>query len=316
MPSRDTISRVQTLLSSPVFDYLKSTLFLYVVFTRSVQAQRHLRARGLVPTVTDFWRWLSQVSSNAFCAFRTFSSLTPRYSEFYFWHYDCPQCERKSNSSLGKRSSTLKRNSCPREKASQDICLSLLLAIHLNGFSRKWRRWTLRASHIPTGNMANFPVPCTVRSCTTIVTSCLPKIVSFGLIDGGDDLCKVIVSAFERYCVSNPLHPDVFPAIRKMEAEIVAMCLRLYNNPDGAGVTTSGGTESIIMSVKTHRDWARATKGITEPEMYVWHSKAWVSTDFGPQRCARVCACCVRQRRSISQDQGPYHSCRPCHAQS
>lgn len=30
---------------------------------------------------------------------------------------------------------------------------------------------------------------------------------------------------------------------------------------------TSGGTESILMSVKTHRDWARATKGITEPEM-------------------------------------------------
>jgi len=32
---------------------------------------------------------------------------------------------------------------------------------------------------------------------------------------------------------------------------------------------TSGGTESIIMAVKAHRDWARATKGITEPEMVV-----------------------------------------------
>lgn len=31
---------------------------------------------------------------------------------------------------------------------------------------------------------------------------------------------------------------------------------------------TSGGTESIIMSVKTHRDWARAIKGIKEPEMW------------------------------------------------
>lgn len=81
---------------------------------------------------------------------------------------------------------------------------------------------------------------------------------------------KVIVAAFERYCVSNPLHPDVFPAVRKMEAEIVAMCLKMYNNPNGAGVTTSGGTESIIMAVKTYRDWARATKGITEPEMYVF----------------------------------------------
>jgi len=53
-----------------------------------------------------------------------------------------------------------------------------------------------------------------------------------------------------------------------MEAEIVSMCLRLYNNPDGAGTMTSGGTESIIMAVKTYRDWARAVKGITEPEMW------------------------------------------------
>jgi glutamate/tyrosine decarboxylase-like PLP-dependent enzyme len=42
----------------------------------------------------------------------------------------------------------------------------------------------------------------------------------------------------------------------------------MYNNPTGAGATTSGGTESILMSVKTHRDWARAVKGISEPEMY------------------------------------------------
>jgi sphinganine-1-phosphate aldolase len=86
-------------------------------------------------------------------------------------------------------------------------------------------------------------------------------------IDGGDDMERVLVAAFQRYCVSNPLHPDVFPAIRQMEAEIVAMCLRMYNNPTGAGATTSGGTESILMSVKTHRDWARAVKGISEPEM-------------------------------------------------
>ena len=87
-------------------------------------------------------------------------------------------------------------------------------------------------------------------------------------VDGGDEVEKVIVSAFQRYCVSNPIHPDVFPAVRKMEAEIVSMVLKLYNNPDGAGTTTSGGTESIIMAVKTHRDWARDVKGITEPEMY------------------------------------------------
>jgi sphinganine-1-phosphate aldolase len=79
----------------------------------------------------------------------------------------------------------------------------------------------------------------------------------------------VITQAFRRYVLSNPLHPEVFPAIRKMEAEVVSMCLRMYNSVDGAGAMTSGGTESIIMAVKTYRDWARDTKGITEPEMYV-----------------------------------------------
>ena len=80
---------------------------------------------------------------------------------------------------------------------------------------------------------------------------------------------SVIVAAFKRYCVSNPLHPDAFPTVRKMEAEVVAMCLRMYYNPNGAGTMTCGGSESIIMAVKTHRDWARATKGVTEPEMLV-----------------------------------------------
>lgn len=63
-----------------------------------------------------------------------------------------------------------------------------------------------------------------------------------------------------------------------MDAEIVKMCLTLFNADLGEGVTdsvgaggttTSGGTESILMACKAYRDWARETKGITEPEMFV-----------------------------------------------
>ncbi|KLO15424.1 PLP-dependent transferase [Schizopora paradoxa] len=93
--------------------------------------------------------------------------------------------------------------------------------------------------------------------------------LSGAVYHGGEDMENIIVDAFRKYCVSNPLHPDAFPTVRKMEAEVVAMCLRLYSNPDGAGAMTSGGTESIIMSVKAHRDWAYATKGITEPEIAI-----------------------------------------------
>ena len=86
---------------------------------------------------------------------------------------------------------------------------------------------------------------------------------SLGGQTGGDDLSKVIAATFERYAVSNPVHPDVFPSIRKMEAEIAAMCLRMYDNPGVAGTMTS---KSIVMGIKTYRDWARDVKDMTEPE--------------------------------------------------
>jgi sphinganine-1-phosphate aldolase len=54
-----------------------------------------------------------------------------------------------------------------------------------------------------------------------------------------------------------------------MEAEVIAMTLALYHAPpDACGNTTSGGTESILLAVKTYRDFARE-RGVTEPEMIV-----------------------------------------------
>lgn len=87
----------------------------------------------------------------------------------------------------------------------------------------------------------------------------------------GTELGQAINDAIQRFLLSNPLHPDVFPGVRKMEAEVIAMALSLFNaNPDkGCGTTTSGGTESIVMACKAYRDWARAERGITNPEMLV-----------------------------------------------
>lgn len=92
--------------------------------------------------------------------------------------------------------------------------------------------------------------------------------VSGAVYHGGNELADLQAHAFRQFGVSNPIHPDVFPGVRKMEAEVVAMTLGLFSAPEtAAGVTTSGGTESIIMAVLAARQLAYHTRGITEPEI-------------------------------------------------
>ena len=93
--------------------------------------------------------------------------------------------------------------------------------------------------------------------------------VSGAVYHGGDDIIALQAEAFRKFSVSNPIHPDVFPGVRKMEAEVVAMVLAMYNAPNGAaGATTSGGTESILLACLSAREKARRERGVTEPEMY------------------------------------------------
>ncbi|KAJ3256000.1 hypothetical protein HK103_005807 [Boothiomyces macroporosus] len=96
--------------------------------------------------------------------------------------------------------------------------------------------------------------------------------VSGAVYHGGNELSSLINSAYGKFTVSNPLHPEVFPGVRKMESEIVSMVLAMYNGSEKTGhcgSMTSGGSESIMMSMKAHRDWAFDVKGITEPEIVV-----------------------------------------------
>ncbi|CAO1635321.1 unnamed protein product [Sympodiomycopsis kandeliae] len=94
--------------------------------------------------------------------------------------------------------------------------------------------------------------------------------VSGAVYHGGQELSDLIADAIKMFLVSNPLHPDLFAGVRRMEAEVISMCLRMYNAPaESCGTTTSGGTESILMACKSYRDWARKTKGITEPELII-----------------------------------------------
>ncbi|OMJ20187.1 Sphingosine-1-phosphate lyase [Smittium culicis] len=70
------------------------------------------------------------------------------------------------------------------------------------------------------------------------------------------------------YNITNPLHPDVFPGLRRLDAEVVSMVLRMFNSPeDGCGTTTSGGTESIIMAVRAHLEKAKKERNVTNPNL-------------------------------------------------
>jgi len=85
----------------------------------------------------------------------------------------------------------------------------------------------------------------------------------------GEKAKDVINQAYTMYLSENALDPLTFPSLLRLENEVVAMTAGLLNSPpEVVGNFTSGGTESLMLAVKTARDFARATKPqITEPEM-------------------------------------------------
>ncbi|KAK4295499.1 hypothetical protein Pmani_031937 [Petrolisthes manimaculis] len=95
-----------------------------------------------------------------------------------------------------------------------------------------------------------------------------------GKISGGaftgveTDFNHLIEKIYGVYAFQNPLHADIFPGVRKMEAEIVRMTINIFHGDEEAcGTMTSGGSESILLAVKAMRDYGRAMKGITRGEI-------------------------------------------------
>jgi glutamate/tyrosine decarboxylase-like PLP-dependent enzyme len=84
----------------------------------------------------------------------------------------------------------------------------------------------------------------------------------------GKDVDDVLRKANELYVFENALNPFRFPSLRRMEADVVSMTTSMLGGDDQSGGSmTSGGTESILMGVKTARDRALAERGITAPQM-------------------------------------------------
>ena len=101
--------------------------------------------------------------------------------------------------------------------------------------------------------------------------------ISGAVYHGDQDHISFLNKVYALNSQSNPLHSDVWPSTAKYEAEVVSMAANMLgaeaalrtNEPDNeiCGTVTSGGTESILLAMKTYRDWALQVKGIRNPEI-------------------------------------------------
>ncbi|MGD8320081.1 MAG: aminotransferase class V-fold PLP-dependent enzyme [Gemmatimonadota bacterium] len=75
---------------------------------------------------------------------------------------------------------------------------------------------------------------------------------------GGESHADFLIEAFDLYAAENALSPTAFPSVRRFERDIVSMLRTLLRGgANVVGTMTSGGTESILLAVKTYRDRAR-----------------------------------------------------------
>ena len=85
----------------------------------------------------------------------------------------------------------------------------------------------------------------------------------------GEDPAEITKEAYLSFLTENGLDPTVFPSMLKLETDVVRAIINLLRgDANTVGNLTTGGTESIMLAVKTARDKTRAEHpGITQPEM-------------------------------------------------
>jgi len=91
----------------------------------------------------------------------------------------------------------------------------------------------------------------------------------------GEEVSELVKEAYKMYFSENALNPTAFPSLRKFEAEVIAMCASLLGGDENVtGTMTSGGTESLLMTVKTAREWGRQHKPLADPPEMILPSTA------------------------------------------
>ncbi len=81
----------------------------------------------------------------------------------------------------------------------------------------------------------------------------------------GDVAETVGKEAYANFLTENAIDPTSFPSLLRFENDVIGMALdHLGGGPRSAGSFTSGGTESIILALKSAREHAR----VTRPEVF------------------------------------------------
>ena len=107
----------------------------------------------------------------------------------------------------------------------------------------------------------------------------------------GEDVVEVAEKAFAEFMKENWLYSRTsYPALGQFEDEILSTLHELFHAPAMAGgILTSGGTESLILSVKIARDFARRTGKRSEPFNIVLPHTAHPAFDkAGDMLCVEV----------------------------
>jgi glutamate/tyrosine decarboxylase-like PLP-dependent enzyme len=84
-----------------------------------------------------------------------------------------------------------------------------------------------------------------------------------------EEVERVAREAYALFMTENGLGLRVFPSLRRMESDVVAMVAGLVGGGDAVrGHMTSGGTESIFLAAHAAREWARRQRpDVTAPEI-------------------------------------------------
>lgn len=91
------------------------------------------------------------------------------------------------------------------------------------------------------------------------------------IYDAGPVAMSLVKDAYSLFLVENGLDPTSFPSCLELEKQVMGMAVDLNEGgPAARGSFTSGGTESILLSLKTARDRARVLyPQITKPNIVI-----------------------------------------------